>query len=171
MLYQDSIESDHIGGTPKAGLILIYRWQEYQLCWSLSRLPIEVVVNINVLEEPIAFLITYVSWLSPKAVAEGFKLPIIDIQSTSICSFLVFAFFSHLLEKGYFPVQGAFLSLRGSCTRACSMFDGLLQWGFGKPNARMLYSSFLSLSLSLRFSARSTSPRAFTVEIQRSSYN
>jgi hypothetical protein len=35
----------------------------------------------------------------------------------------------------------------------------------------MLYSSFLSLSLSLRFSARSTSPRAFTVEIQRSSYN
>ena len=139
---QDSIESDHIGGTPKAGLILIYRWQEYQLCWSLSRLPIEVVVNINVLEEPIACLITYVSWLFPKAVAEGFKLSIIDIQ------FLVFAFFSHLLGKGYFPVQGAFLSLCGLCARACSMFDGLLQWGFGKPNARMLYSSFLSLSLS-----------------------
>ena len=84
---------------------------------------IEVVVNINVLEEPIAFLITYVSWLSPKAVAEGFKLPIIDIQSTSICSFLVFAFFSHLLEKGYFPVQGPF-SLCVACERvlvACLM--------------------------------------------------
>ncbi|KAG6760154.1 hypothetical protein POTOM_036655 [Populus tomentosa] len=66
------------------------------------------VVNINVVEEPIAFLITYVSWLSPKTVAEGFKLSIIDIQSTSTSFFLVFAFFSHLLEKGYFPVQGAF---------------------------------------------------------------
>jgi len=122
---------------------------------------------MNVLEEPIACLITYVSWLFPKAVAEGFKLSIIDnlifsflyLLSSRICLERVTSRF-----KVPFSLCVAYVRVLVACLMVC--FNEVLE-----NLMRECYILHFSLSLSLRFSARSTSPRAFTVEIQRSSYN
>nr|TKS16731.1 UDP-glucoronosyl/UDP-glucosyl transferase family protein [Populus alba] len=56
-------------------------------------------------QEPVACLITDAAWHFTHAVAEGFKIPTIAMRTTSICSFLAFASFPLLREKGYFPIQ------------------------------------------------------------------
>lgn len=60
----------------------------------------------DVLEEPVACLITDLVWCFAQPVAEGFKLPTIVVRTTSLCSFLGFAAFPLLLDKGYLPIQG-----------------------------------------------------------------
>lgn len=61
-------------------------------------------------QEPVACLITDAVWHFTHAVAEGFKIPTIAMRTTSISSFLAFDSFPLLLERGYFPIQGALSS-------------------------------------------------------------
>ncbi|XP_052312374.1 UDP-glycosyltransferase 76B1 isoform X1 [Populus trichocarpa] len=56
-------------------------------------------------QEPVACLITDAVWHFTHSVAEGFKIPTIAMRTTSISSFLAFASFPLLRERGYFPIQ------------------------------------------------------------------
>ncbi|GMH04240.1 hypothetical protein Nepgr_006079 [Nepenthes gracilis] len=55
--------------------------------------------------EPIAFLITDAFWPFTQAIADGLKLPRIVLRTTNISSFVCFAAFPLLRQKGYLPIQ------------------------------------------------------------------
>lgn len=110
-------------------------------------------------QEPVACLITDAVWHFTHAVAEGFKIPTIAMRTTSISSFLAFDSFPLLLERGYFPIQGALSSL---CLCVCNFLIYYLK------TLTKHFSFPPSFSL-FRFSIRRISARASTVESQRSS--
>lgn len=56
-------------------------------------------------EEPIACLITDAIWSFTQAVSDPLKLPRIVLRTSSISSFLAFAAFPLLRDRGYLPVQ------------------------------------------------------------------
>ncbi|KAH9679867.1 hypothetical protein WN943_027068 [Citrus x changshan-huyou] len=56
-------------------------------------------------KEPIACLITDATWYFTQAVAESLKLSRIVLRTNSVSSFLVFAAFPVLSQKGYFPIR------------------------------------------------------------------
>ncbi|GAV56821.1 UDPGT domain-containing protein [Cephalotus follicularis] len=59
----------------------------------------------NVEEEPITCVITDAVWYFTQPVAESLKLPRIVLRTSSVCSFLAFAAFPLLHEKGILPIQ------------------------------------------------------------------
>uniref|UniRef100_A0A5B7AW53 Putative UDP-glycosyltransferase 76C4 n=1 Tax=Davidia involucrata TaxID=16924 RepID=A0A5B7AW53_DAVIN len=60
-------------------------------------------------EEPIACLITDAIWYFTQAVADSVKLPRIVLRTSSVSSFLGFAAFPLLQQKGYLPKQDSHL--------------------------------------------------------------
>ena len=62
-------------------------------------------------EEPIACLISDAMFHFTRSVAESLKLPRVVLRTGGASSFVVFAAFPLLLEKGYLPIQGALFTL------------------------------------------------------------
>ena len=62
-------------------------------------------------EEPVACLISDAMCFFTQAVADSLRLPRIVLRTSGISSFVAFAAFPILREKGYIPVKGQFLSL------------------------------------------------------------
>lgn len=60
----------------------------------------------DVEEEPIACLISDAMLPFTQAVADSLKLPRIVLRTGGASSFVVFAAFPLLKERGYFPIQG-----------------------------------------------------------------
>lgn len=60
----------------------------------------------DVSEEPVACLVADALWQFSRVVAENLKLPRLVLRTGGLSSFLVFAAFPPLREKGYLPIQG-----------------------------------------------------------------
>lgn len=61
------------------------------------------------LNDRVVCLITDAMWYSTQAAADMLKLPRIVLRTSSVCSFLAFAAFPLLREKGYISNRGTFV--------------------------------------------------------------
>ncbi|MCI29724.1 UDP-glycosyltransferase 76F1-like, partial [Trifolium medium] len=59
----------------------------------------------DVSKEPIACLISDAMCYFTQDVATSFQLPRIVLRTGGVCSFVAFAAFPFLREKGYLPIQ------------------------------------------------------------------
>lgn len=63
--------------------------------------------------DPIACVISDAVLYFTTAVCNSLKLPRLALRTGAVCSFLAFAAFPLLIQKGYLPVQGLFLRILG----------------------------------------------------------
>jgi UDP:flavonoid glycosyltransferase YjiC (YdhE family) len=63
----------------------------------------------DVSEEPVSCLISDAVFYFTQAVADSLKLPRIVLRTSGVSSFVVFAAFPLLRERGYLPIQGTYV--------------------------------------------------------------
>lgn len=71
----------------------------------------KLVSDNDVSEEPVSCLISDAIFHFTQAVADSLKLPRIVLRTGGASSFVVFAAFPLLREKGYLPIQGLLFSI------------------------------------------------------------